>query len=180
MKLEVYHFGTKAALLYAINEICPNSRIEEGNEYGGDPYYFRIILDAASVGKGFSLRTLMRLIDSIRPVRSILQDGEPILHSEAAVEISEESGYIIYTVRRCGVYPDEAVKGRIKDEFIAVILGADGAEFVSALSGTKHTGTIPSEAVSGIARDGTINLGTMGDAAAYYARTCGTSPGSLL
>ena len=140
--MEVYHFGTKAALLYAINKICPNSRIEEGNEYGGDPYYFRIILDAASMSKAISLRTLIRVIDSIRPVRSVLQDGASILCSKTTVEIAEESGYIIYSVIR--------------------------------------SGTIPGDAVSGIVRDGIINLGTMGDAAAYNARACGTLPGSLL
>lgn len=178
--MDVYHFGTKAALQHALNELFPNSKVEEGQEYGGDSYYFRIILDAASIPHSASMRTLMRLIDSVRPVRSVMQDGAAIIRSQASIRISEEAGYVVYSVRTCGVFPDEAEKGRIEDETVSVIISAECADFVSALSGTEHTGTIPSEAVSGITRKGNINLGTMGDAAAYYARACGTSPGSLL
>lgn len=176
--MDISKFGTKAALQYALNMLCRNAKVEEWTEYGGDPYYFRITLEASSVGA--SLRTLMRVINSIRPVRSLLESGAIILHSEEVATVSEQSGFVIYSIRCCGVIPEEAVKGRIEDEIITITLGADGAEFVAVLAGTKDTGTIPSEAVSGIARSGNINLGTMGDAAAYHARACGTSPGSLI
>ena len=171
-------FGTKAALQYVLNELCPNAKIEEWSEYGGDPYYFRVTLEVTAVGA--SLRTLMRVIDSIRPARSLLEGGAIILHSEELATVSEQSGFAVYSVRHCGIYPDEAVKGRIEEAIITITLGADGAEFVAALAGAKDTGTIPSDAVSGIARSGNINLGMMGDVAAYHARACGTSPGSLI
>ena len=83
--MDISKFGTKAALQYALNMLCRNAKVEEWTEYGGDPYYFRITLEASSVGA--SLRTLMRVIDSIRPVRSLLESGAIILHSEEVATV---------------------------------------------------------------------------------------------
>lgn len=135
-------FGTKAALLFVINEICPNSKVEEWYEYNGDRYHFRIVLSALS---RVPLNTLLRVVDAVRPVRSILDKID--IKTETIIELQEQSGYVL---------------------------------FAAPVTGETKTGTIPREAVSGVVRGGNINLGTMGDAAAYHARACGTSPGSLI
>ncbi len=93
-----HNLGTKEALLYALNEICPNTRIEEWFEYGGDPYYFRVILN---VGRSdVPMDTVMRLIDTIRPVRSVLEKID--VQTQTIIEIEERGGAATFYARMCG------------------------------------------------------------------------------
>lgn len=42
--------GTKAAAETAISAIYPNTQVQEWFEYGGQPYFFRVIIDATNEG----------------------------------------------------------------------------------------------------------------------------------
>ena len=174
------HFGTKSALVFALSALCPGTEIQEWFEYGGDPYYFKIICDLTEQTAPIAQSDIERVAKAVKPTRSVLEDSSIIYRSRNVIAVSVEGNFVCFAARICGTIPSEAVKGKIQKDIAEIQIDVDSVEFVSAAAGTMNTGTIPSEAVSGVARSGNINLGTMGDAAAYHARACGTSPGSLI
>lgn len=69
--------GTKAAVETAISAIYPETQVSEWFEYGGEPYHFRLILDATyeNVDPEKHKRVLEK-IDYYKNLRSILDEVE--------------------------------------------------------------------------------------------------------
>lgn len=175
-----YEFGTKAALVRALSDVCPRAEVQEWFEYGADPYYFRVILDVTCQGEPISHSLLMRMVNGIRPARSLMQDDDIIFRTRNFIEICEASGYVVYTVRACGIHPKAATQGHMQGDIIAVDTDGDIIAYISQRTGDVQSGTTPSAATQGGIEGGNINFGSSGESTAYNARACGTLPGSLI
>jgi len=66
------HKGTKWAVEQVASIIFRNARVTEWFEYGGDPYYFRVVLDWAN--GHIKLDQLIRVVNATKNERSWLQD----------------------------------------------------------------------------------------------------------
>ncbi len=75
--------GTKYAVETAISAIYPDTKVEEWWEYGGDPYYFKLILDATyeGVDPDKHQRVLER-VQYYKNLRSVLEDIEYVVNTE--------------------------------------------------------------------------------------------------
>lgn len=69
--------GTKAAVEAAISAIYPNTKVLEWWEYGGEPYHFRLLLDATyrNIDPEKHARVLER-VNYYKNLRSVLDDIE--------------------------------------------------------------------------------------------------------
>lgn len=69
--------GTKFAVETAISEIYPGTRVAEWFEYGGEPYYFKLLLDVTyeSVDPA-KHRKVLELMNYYKNLRSVLEQVE--------------------------------------------------------------------------------------------------------
>ncbi len=116
--------GTRGAVEMALGDIYPGSEIEEWFEYGGDPYFFRVLLDVTNQRVSISHDEILRAIEMFKSLRSHLQDNTVIYRSRVQIVIGITSGYVAYGARLCGTYPARATQGDI--EFSGIGIGTDG------------------------------------------------------
>lgn len=65
--------GTKSAVETAISDVYPNSLVQEWWEYGGEPYYFRLIIEANGVNVDSQKhKRVLQLINFYKSLRSHL------------------------------------------------------------------------------------------------------------
>ncbi len=76
--------GTKAAVEMAISAIYPDTQVSEWFEYGGEPFHFRLLVDATyeSVDREKHARVLER-INFYKNLRSVLDEVEYFANSTA-------------------------------------------------------------------------------------------------
>lgn len=69
--------GTKAAVETAIRAIYPDAEVKEWFEYNGEPYHFKLLIDASyeRVDQAKHQRVLER-VDYYKPLRSVLDEVE--------------------------------------------------------------------------------------------------------
>lgn len=85
--------GTPAAIEAVASSAFDNTAVKEWYEYGGKPYYFKIITEDVTTDKEVLTR-LRRAVDSVKNVRSWLEEIEFLLHlqdKETATERPELS-----------------------------------------------------------------------------------------
>lgn len=138
-----YQFGTKAALVYALSQICPGASVEEWFEYGGDPYYFRIILDITENRNDVPLPLIERLTNGIRSARSVLEQGAVIFKSRNDIIVSLANGYLFFNCHEAGTIetgttPSAAISGNIEGGNINF-----GANSESTAYNARACGTLP-------------------------------------
>lgn len=172
--------GTKGSVEKALNNIYPGTEIEEWFDYGGDPFYFRVLLDVTDQRVGISHDEIIRTINMFKPIRSHLQDNTVIYRSRANIVISVTTGYVLYDVRLCGTYPVRATQGAITNENIILDTDAGGVAYAVPMSGEIKTGSHPAVATQGEIQSSGIEVGANGNGVAYSAPMCGTAPGSLM
>lgn len=171
--------GTKYALLTAISDVFPGSDVEEWFEYGGKPYHFTLVLDVTKTGDGIPITQdiLERVVNAIKPVRSVLESDSITYRVRNSIFVSVQSGYAVYEVRRSGTFPYPAVQGGISDNEITVMATPKYAGVQSKTNGT--VGTYPRPAIEGGMNDDYVSFTTSGGSAAYSTRVCGTPFGTL-
>jgi len=174
------HLGTCGAVEKALSDIYPGSEVEEWFEYGGDPFYFRILLDVTNQRVAITHDEIIRTLNIYKSLRSHLQDSAVIYRSRAHITIGVTSSYLIYGVRLCGTYPVRATQGAITNEEIIMVTDADGAVYSVPKSGEIKTGSYPAVATQGGVDTGGFSIGTSGEGIAYKTRVCGTAPGNLI
>lgn len=111
------HLGTKSALVTAISALCPGSDVEEWFEYGGEPYYFRIVIDVTNQRLPIVQSEIKRYIKIFKPLRSLLEGNNVIYKSAIGLEISVNCCSYIYssprsteaTAARAGIYPEKTL-----------------------------------------------------------------------
>ena len=85
--------GTPAAIEAVVSAAFDKTTVKEWYEYGGKPYYFKIVTEDVTTDKDI-LNRLRRAVDSVKNVRSWLEEIEFLLHlqdKEAATESPELS-----------------------------------------------------------------------------------------
>ena len=75
-----YNNGTKAALETALRAVYPDARVEEWFEYGGEPFYFRVVLNEPDI----DFDEVKKMIELYKNERSHLHD---ITYSADEVEV---------------------------------------------------------------------------------------------
>lgn len=112
--------GTRGAVEKALSDIYPGSEIEEWFDYGGLPYFYRIILDVTDQRVAITHDEIIRTVEMYKPIRSHLQDNALIYRSRVNIVIGVSTGYVIYGTRLCGTYPVIATQGSIEASGIDV------------------------------------------------------------
>ena len=104
------HLGTVGATRKALSAVWPNSGVEEWFEYNGDPYMFRVILEATSE-KPVNLDDIFNIIRTYQSARSHLEDGQPVIRVTFGIVIETAQLSKPYGVLACGTVPRVATHG---------------------------------------------------------------------
>ena len=134
------HLGTKGAVEAAIQSVYPKSIVEEWFDYveGGNPYTFRIVLDASTPAVPVNNTDLLRAVNLYKSLRSHL-DGI-MFRSTHRFEIRTGCGWCVYTARLCGTYPVQAREGAIYN-FPVVVETEHGGEAYTMPPGEEYEDT---------------------------------------
>ena len=141
--------GTKRSVEEALSAIYPGTFVEEWFEYGGDPYYFRVILDVTAPREPIDNEKMLRALDLYKPLRAHLEDDAIIYRSRVDLIVGTAWGYVIYTARRCGTWPQAATRGGMTREFVVVETADGRAVYAAPATGEAVTGTWPQAATRG-------------------------------
>ena len=100
------HLGTRGSTIKAISSIFPQSSVLEWFEYGGQPFYFRVIIDMTNAREPVNLDLLRKAVDYYKSLRSHLEDDAFIARISCGFKITTSKSGIGYTVPLCGTLPD--------------------------------------------------------------------------
>ena len=110
------HFGTSGALITAISAIWPNSTVEEWFQYGGDPYYFKVMVQANDEhGEPIEFSKIDKTVQLYKNERSWLENGRVILLISCNVVIETKQENHKYHSIPCGTVPRISVHGDVED-----------------------------------------------------------------
>lgn len=172
--------GTRGAVVTALSDIYPGSEVQAWFDYGGSPYYFRVLLDVTNQRVAITHAEIIRAIDMYKSLRSHLQDNAIIYRSRIKMALGLICGYAVYTTRFCGTFPARATQGGITKEDIPVETSYGGASYSVPKSGTLETGRYPSTATQGSVESSGVEINADGNAAAYSVRLCGSLLGGVI
>lgn len=115
--------GSRTAVETAISDVWPYSIVEEWFEYGGDPYHFRVVLNADH-SEPIHVDAAMDKIRIFKPARAALDDNEPTIRVTTNLVVNTDRFSKIYHVIPSGVRPTRAVHGQMNRD--GLILGSGG------------------------------------------------------
>ena len=161
------HLGTVGAVKTAIQAVYPDSDVEEWWQdwYNGEPYHFRIMLEASGSIVPVSNTDILREVGLYKSLRSHL-DGV-IFRSSENIVIKTGTSWIIYSGRLAGTYPVIARQGSIEDHGIVVYTSATGIGYRNPYTGEIYAGTFPQPAVPGNLTEGNIVVETANGGTVY-------------
>ena len=134
----------------ALRDLYPDTVLEEWFEYGGDPYYFRVMLDVTHQIMPVVYPDIVRTIEMFKNQRSLLEDNSIVIRCRNQVAVGVTTGYIIYGVRLCGTFPVRATQGVITNDDVVIVTDSVGASYAAPRSGTVLAGTHPVRATQGV------------------------------
>ena len=173
------HLGTVGAVKTALSDVWPPSTVEEWFEYGGEPYYFRVILDASQSTEPIYVNSALNAIMFYKSARSHLESNIPIVRVTFGILITTDAGNSKYHVRSCGTDPRVATHGNISDEGIVVEDSSPSLKYHNPITGQSVTGTYPNVATHGDMENDGLCIGASASESVYTARPCGTPLTSL-
>lgn len=167
--------GTVGAVKTALDAIYPGSLVEEWFAYGGDPYYFRVVLDVTEqIIENISEPSLRKAVNTYKPLRARLEDDAIIFRSRHGFLLTTSAGYIAYTVDPCGTKPYTRVYGEIVNGNLELLTSTYGASYETPRSDTIEVGTYPKMSVQGMILDSDIELRTDAEGESYGVPETGT------
>ena len=178
--------GTPAVVQEVVKTCYQYAVIEEWFEYGGDPYYFRILLRAQDPAPPLSIGEVVQLIDAYKSYRSWLEGI--YYHIPHDLVIGTHFGYEAYWGRVCGTYPYRRRYGSIEDPDLIIETAKGGVLYRNPFTKEMYrnpftdeldAGTFPERAVTGSIDGDGITANTAAGDISYSARFCGSTPGSL-
>ena len=173
------HLGTVGAVKRALTDVWPPSTVEEWFEYGGEPFYFRAILEASGNIEPIHVDSVLNAIMLYKSARSHLENNIPILHVTFGIVIHTDQGNMHYHVRSCGTEPRVATHGNRSLTAIDIETDSPSVVYHSPLTGQLSTGTHPRVSTHGNVENDGISVGVSSFETTYTARPCGTSLNSL-
>lgn len=175
--------GTKAAVQMALDDVWPNSIVEEWFDYSGDPYHFRIILEALSEDDPIYPEIAIERVRLFKPARAVLDNDQSIIKITCGIvinTISPKKTNKTYHVDVCGTLPGQKNLWRENGTEAEIITGPQAAYYHVPPLGGLHSGEYPGQSTNGRIWDDGISLGASVIEAAYTPRLCGTSLNSLM
>lgn len=163
------YLGTRGAVEEALSSIYPGTILEEWFEYGGKPFYFRIILDVTNQLVAISHSDIVWAVEFYKSLRSHLEDNAIIYRSRAEFLIQTGCGYVIYSTRLCGTYPEQARIGAILSNSIVAETDAAGAGYSTPKSRLALTGVLPYMTTQGSIEASAIDAAVAVRAVVYEA-----------
>ncbi len=173
------HLGTTGAVKRALSDVWPPSTVEEWFEYGGQPYFFRVILEASRSDEPIRVDTALNAIMFYKSARSHLESNIPVVRVTFGFVIKTAQDNMRYHVRSTGTEPRVATHGNRAVAAIDVATDSPSAVYHSPLTGQLSAGTHPSVATHGNTGKGDVTVGAASFESTYTARPCGTSLNSL-
>ena len=167
------HLGTKGAILKAVRDVYVASQLEEWFEYDGDPYYFRIIIEASQQRAPISLPGVMKAIELYKSARSHLEGGMPIVSITCGIVIETAHGGNYYQTRATGTYPRIATRGNVDDSQIVIETEQDGVAYEVPATGEIVTGTHPQISTHGNSDSGGVSIGVSAGGNEYFTPRSG-------
>lgn len=128
--------GTKGAISTALSDLYPGSTVEEWFEYGGEPYFFRVVVDVTEQYMDISHDEIIRTIDIYKSLRSQIEEDAIYYRSRQVFRIRTSCGAVVYGVRLCGTYPVRATQGSIEPGNLSVETDGAGTAYRVKMCGT--------------------------------------------
>lgn len=156
--------GSRAAVERALCDVWPGSILEEWFEYDGDPYHFRIILDA-----GYDPQQPIypeRAIEKVRlfkPVRSAVDDDQAIVRVTFGIEIVTKNPRYTnqkYHTEVCGTLPGRKKLWRTAESDIVDRTQSISVRYHVPQAGDIITGTHPDTSTKGLLIDQEVPVET--------------------
>ena len=171
--------GTTGAVRKALSSVWPHTTVEEWFEYGGNPYYFRVLIEANSDFPIY-INDSLRMLYWYKSIRSHLEDGMPIIRVTFGIVIKTESFNHKYHPDSCGTKPRWATHGDKSHEDLIIETQGLSAKYLPPKTGELIAGTYPRVSTHGDVEDDGLHVGTDTLEATYKPRPCGTSLNSLM
>ena len=172
------HMGTVEAVEKALTDVWPPSHVEEWFEYGGDPYFFRVILEVHQTEEPIYVDSALNAVNFYKPVRSHLESNVPIILVTFGIVIQTEKESHKYHVRSSGTTPRWATHGNMSDEHIVVESDTESVKYQTPVTGQMAAGTHPNYSTDADANG--LYVGVSSSDSSYSVRPCGTSLDSLM
>lgn len=99
------HIGTTGAMITALSAVWPNSYIEEWFEYGGDPFYFRAVVNIEDEETPIDIETIRKVVDLYKNERSWLEYDSITIRTTVGIVIETDSQSHIYHTPVAGTIP---------------------------------------------------------------------------
>lgn len=131
------HLGTKGALDRALSDIFPNSTVLEWFEYGGRPYYFRVIVDVTQTREPAYIGIIKKAIEYYKSFRSHLEEGEIIARISCGIVIRTHAEGIKYRTPKAGTVPAVSTQGGVGQGAIMAVATAQGGLYRVPKCGTS-------------------------------------------
>lgn len=175
------HLGTVGAVKRALTDVWPPSTVEEWFEYGGDPYYFRAILDASNSAEPIRVGSALDAIMFYKSARSHLESNLPIVRVSFGISIQTSQANRFYHVRSSGTNPRYMTHGNRSNEQIIIEDKSAPVKYHNPLTGQSTTGTYPRVVTHGNKSDEAVIIEESSPSAAYHPpvtgqATAGTHP----
>lgn len=139
--------GTPAAVEEMVRNVYAYAMVEEWFEYGGDPYYFRLLLKAQTPAPPLSLGEVRQLVEEYKSERSWLEGIYYYVPHDLVIGTS--FGYAVYWGRVCGTYPYRRRYGSIEDPALIIETSKGGILYRNPFADEAVTGTFPSRSTNG-------------------------------
>ena len=131
------HLGTAGAMKTAICAIWPDSAVEEWFEYGGDPYYFRVLVNANEPGQEpIAFDKIDKTVQLYKNERSWLEDGRVILRIFVPIIIKTGKGNQKFHPPICGTLPRVSTHGDASESGILLGTSSGSVKYTSRPCGT--------------------------------------------
>lgn len=130
------HLGTTGSVVSAISDVFPESIVQEWFEYGGDPYYFRVIIDVTNTAELAPLSLIKKIINLYKSARSHLQDDSLIVRISCGIAIETGTGGIGYATPKAGTNPAVSTQGGLEDSLLSAVASAAGSLYRVPKCGT--------------------------------------------
>lgn len=177
------HLGTAGAMITAVSAIWPHSTVEEWFQYGGDPFFFRVIVEANEGTPGEELirySAIDRTVQLYKNERSWLEDGTVILRITCNVVVQTKQGQERFHSVVCGTVPRVSTHGKVFQSVLNVESAGAPVKFHAGHTGENVAGTVPHSFTHGDISDGGLQVGASLGVSTYNSIPCGTPLGALM
>lgn len=173
------HLGTKGAIDRALSDIFPNSTVQEWFDYGGQPFYFRVVVDVTRTREEAQIGLIKKAVEYYKSYRSHLEENEIIVRITCGISIGTQQDGIGYSVPKSGTVPAVSTRGGIEENNLTVSTQSLETLYSVPKSGTIKAGTAPVVSTQGGVEESGVMAVATAQGGLYSPPKCGTKKNSL-